>query len=152
MCLLCLLVVFHIGTSDWFFINFLINFLFLKKNEYFFFFFFINALLFLVLIVKTSLAPIQLYKLEIYKSMQYIYILFYVTIFFFIYVFLLMYIYMFFFFVFFNIFWFFFCLVFLVFFFYLLVLVFEIKHIQTFLAYSTLLNNFLFFLTILSFV
>lgn len=130
------------NSSDWIFINFFTNIN--NSNNY------LNSLLFIILLsgllIKLGIAPVQLYKIEIYKSLPFITIFFY-TVFYFLFYFL-------FFILFFNFYlsayinisWVFIIFILIFGCLYSFSILFDTYLFKAFLAYSTILNSILFIL------
>lgn len=74
-------ILLSLGTTDWFMINILNKFNFILKTN-FFSFFFIYLIFFIGMLIKIGFTPSHLFKIEVYKGLPLISILFY-TVFYF---------------------------------------------------------------------
>ena len=141
--LLFIMIVFiHLfGTVEWtllnklFFFNFELNY-FLNYST----FWLLGIVFIFALFLKIGFTPMHLFKIEVYKGIPYLSILFYTTFYFFIFFFYFIFIFFFYLQNFFTYFW-----LFLMFFFcfgtfYVISLLFDINYIKAFFAYSTVLN------------
>jgi len=136
------LIVYNFGTTDWYILNFLISENnFLVFNVDFFFFLTIFFLFTFAFFIKLGFSPIQLFKIEIYKGLPFLSIFFYTTFYFFVYFFIFTYIT----FVYFSslwlIIWYFFFFFLFIGSVYILNLLFDVKFIKAFFAYSTIINS-----------
>lgn len=145
------LIIAYFNTTEFFLLNFLyninINLNYIPNNLLFIF----SFLLFIIaFILKLGFVPLQLYKIEIYKSLPYLTIFFYTVWYFLIFFifFILLYVY----------YlssvggytWFILIIICIVGFIYILYLIFNINLVKSFLAYSTIVNSLLFVLFLIS--
>ena len=136
------IIFFFFGSTNWYILNFLFNF----SNHSFLSFDFFNKILLIVFFsfaffLKLGFTPLQLFKIEIYKSLPFISIFLYTTIYFFSY---------FFYFIFLNFFYFSssWLIIWYIFFFFIVVgsfysvsLLFDVSYLKAFFAYSTVINS-----------
>ena len=130
------------GSANWAFINYI---LYINNNINFFFnkmFLVILSLLFVFsFFIKVGVAPLHFFKIEIYKSIPYLSILFYTTYYLSVFLFFLLYfmsnLYLSFFFYI----WFVFLIILVFGSFFLISLIFDVNLIKSFFAYSTIINT-----------
>jgi len=144
-------IAFLLGTSDWDLLNFLI----ITENNINYFnnnilFVFIVFTFFFGLILKTGLTPFHLFKIEVYKNIPFLSILFYTTYYFF--SFFLFFIYFliklgFYLFIYW---WLFFTIILLVGSLYVISLLFDVNFLKAFFAYSTVVNTLNFFVVLVA--
>lgn len=141
------------GTTEWSVMNFIIN----SNNQLNYLnnkiiILFINIVLIIGFIIKLGIAPIQLYKIEVYKGLPFLSIFFYTTFYFLV------------FFLFFSLifiyylsslnyyFWIILLIISIIGLFYILSIIFDINLFKAFLAYSTIINSISFILLILTII
>lgn len=136
-------ILFLIGTTDWFFINIMNYYNSLFYNNYVLFF--LVYFIFLIsMFVKIGFTPSHLFKIEVYKGLPFMSILFY-TVFYFISFFLFFTLIFFYYLHSIKIFiWFFLFIVIVFGLFYILSLLFDVNLIKNFFAYSTVINSLTF--------
>lgn len=138
-------IIFISGTSEWFIINILNKFNNnIYFNENFYFYFFLYFIFIIGMFIKIGFTPSHLFKVEVYRGIPFISILFY-TIYYFM-SFFLFFVTMFYYYInSFRIFVWFFLFIFILFgLIYIISLLFDINLLKTFFAYSTVINSLIF--------
>lgn len=130
-----------------------LNFIF--SNEYSisyydnWWFIFLTLIFIICIFIKMGLTPLHLFKLEIYKNIPMISILFYTTFYFFVYFIFFMYLYsVLLYFIFLN-WWFLITIIFIIAMIFTIPLLFDVNNLKVFFAYSTIINTLNFFLLLL---
>jgi hypothetical protein len=139
-----------LGTSEWIYINYLnvLNFNINYFDNYNFFFYMFLPLL-IGVFFKLGVTPLHLYKIEVYKGLPFITIFFYTTYFFLIWVIFFSYLLMFLLFTFSN-FWVIYITVgFILGVIFVISLIFDVRYMKAFFAYSTIINAVLILLILL---
>lgn len=134
-----------LGTSEWFLINVLNKFNFnIYYNDNFYYNFFLYFIFILGMFFKIGFTPSHLFKIEVYRGIPLISILFY-TVYYFM-SFFLFFVVMFFYYInSFRLFIWFFLFIFIIFgLIYIITLLFDINLLKTFFAYSTVINSLTF--------
>lgn len=141
------------NSTEWLILNFVINsnsIINYVNNEYIFIF--VSIIIILGFIIKLGIAPIQLYKIEIYRGVPFLTIFFYTVFYFLV------------FFLFFssliilylssliNYTWIILLIIIILGVFYIITLIFDINLFKAFLAYSTIINSVSFLLLILAII
>lgn len=133
------------GTSEWLMINILNKFnLNIIYNDNFYFYFFLYFIFMIGMFFKIGFTPSHLFKIEVYKGIPFVSILFY-TIYYFISFFLYFVLIVFYYINTFKSFIWFFLFIFIIFgLLYIITLMFDINLLKTFFAYSTVINSLTF--------
>lgn len=142
-----------VGSTEWSIINFVIEsnkqLCYLNNNSLIII---ISIILFISFLIKLGVAPLQLYKIEIYKGLPFLSVFFYTTFYFlnFFLYFSLIFIYYLSSFI--YVYWILLLLIIIFGIIYILVLMFDVNLFKSFLAYSTIINSTSFLILILSLI
>lgn len=141
------------GTTEWSVVNFIIS----SNNQINYLnnkiaILFIAIILLIGFIIKLGIAPIQLYKIEIYKGLPFLSIFFYTTFYFLVFFLFFSLIFIYYLSALINYYWLLLLLVSIIGILYIISLVFDINLFKAFLAYSTIINSVSFILLILAII
>lgn len=133
------------GSSEWLILNVLNKFNFnIIYNDNFYFYFFLYFIFITGMFFKIGFTPSHLFKIEVYKGIPFISILFY-TVYYFLSFFLYFILIVFYYINTFKVFVWFFLFIFIVFgLLYIIVLMFDVNFLKSFFAYSTIVNSLVF--------
>jgi hypothetical protein len=154
MIIFCIIYLFSLtGSTEWSIINFIIS----SNNQINYYsdkitILFICLTLIIGFIIKLGIAPIQLYKIEIYKGLPFLSIFFYTTFYFLIFFLFFSLLFIYYLSALNNYFWIILLLISLIGIFYIISIIFDINLFKAFLAYSTIINSISFILLIIAII
>lgn len=141
------------GTTEWAVVNFVIesnkNITYLNNNITFIV---LSVILLIGFIIKLGVAPIQLYKIEIYKGIPFLSIFFYTIFYFLIFFFYFSLIFIYYLSSLSNFFWILLLFIIISGVFYMITLIFDVNLFKSFLAYSSIINSTSFLILILTLI
>lgn len=141
------------GTTEWIIINFIVesnkNLMYLNNNILFII---LSVILLIGFVIKLGVAPIQLYKIEIYKGIPFLSIFFYTTFYFLVFFLYFSLIFIYYLFSLSNFFWILLLIIIIISIFYIITLLFDINLFKSFLAYSSIINSTSFLILILTLI